>query len=74
MAQGQPEQAVRMSAAAAGIRASVGAPFSPYERATFERNVDAARDALGATAFDTLWAGAQAAPSEQIVEEVLSGL
>jgi tetratricopeptide (TPR) repeat protein len=71
-AQGQPKRAVQLGAAAAALRASIGAPLSPYEQAAFEHNMDAARAALGATAFDTLWASAQVVPYEEIVAEVLT--
>jgi predicted ATPase/class 3 adenylate cyclase/Tfp pilus assembly protein PilF len=72
VAQGRPERAVRSGAAAAGIRASIGAPLSPYERAAFERTLDAARVSLGANTVGTTWTSAQAVPWEQIVDEVLA--
>src|ERR671933_162380 len=52
VAQGRPERAVRMGAAAAGLRASMGTPMSPYDRAVFERTLDAARASLGTGALD----------------------
>jgi hypothetical protein len=38
----------------------------------FERTLDAARALLGAGAADTTWTSAQAAPWDQIVDEVLA--
>jgi hypothetical protein len=70
---GRLERTVRLGAAAAGIRASIGAPLSPYDRAVFERTLDAARASLGAGAFETAWALAQATPWEHIVDEALAG-
>jgi hypothetical protein len=59
-----------MGPAAAGLRASIGAPLSPYERAAFERALDAVRAPLGAGTFDARWTSAQAAPWEQSVDGV----
>jgi tetratricopeptide (TPR) repeat protein len=73
IAQGRPERAVPLGAAAAGLRASIGAPLSPYERAVFERTLHAVHTSLGAGTFETAWTSAQATPWEQIVDEALAG-
>jgi len=71
-AQGQPERAVGLGAVAAGMRITIGARLSPTERAVFGRTLDAARAALGADVFDTLWTSAESTPWEQIVDAVLA--
>lgn len=64
---GRPEQAVRLFAAAAALRESLGAHLSPVERAEYDEVVDGVRASLGAEAFAAAWAAGQAMPLEQAV-------
>jgi tetratricopeptide (TPR) repeat protein len=72
VAQDRPERAVRMGVAAVALRGSMGTPLSPYDRAVFERTLDAMRASLGAGVFDAIWTTAQAAPWEQLADEALT--
>jgi predicted ATPase/serine/threonine protein kinase len=44
---GKPERALRLAGSAGAIRAGLGSVLSPYERATLDRYLDAARCELG---------------------------
>jgi tetratricopeptide (TPR) repeat protein len=72
LGQGRPERAVRLGAAAAGIRVAIGAPPPPYEQVVFERILVAARASLGTRTVDTLWTEAQALSWQQFLDEVLT--
>jgi tetratricopeptide (TPR) repeat protein len=67
VAQQQLERAVRLLAAAAALRAAIGAPLSSGERARYERNVSAARAGLGEAAFAAAWAMGEATPLEHSI-------
>ncbi|HEV2581988.1 MAG TPA: LuxR C-terminal-related transcriptional regulator, partial [Ktedonobacteraceae bacterium] len=54
--QGETTWAVRLLAAAAALRDSLGAPLPPVCRADYERSVAAARAQLGEQAFAVAWA------------------
>jgi hypothetical protein len=70
-AQGKPEEAVRYFGTAAAQRDTIGAPLLPTERTTHDRDVAAARTALGESRFVAAWAAGQAMPLEQAIVEVL---
>src|SRR5205085_7264696 len=55
-AQGETAWAVRLLAAAAALRDSLGTPLPPVYRADYERCVAAARTQLGEQAFAVAWA------------------
>jgi predicted ATPase/DNA-binding CsgD family transcriptional regulator len=55
-AQGETTWAVRLLAAAAALRDSLGAPLPPVSRTNYERCVAAARAHLGEQAFEVAWA------------------
>jgi predicted ATPase/class 3 adenylate cyclase/DNA-binding CsgD family transcriptional regulator len=55
-AQGETTWAVRLLAAAAALRDSLGAPLPPVSRTNYERCVAAARVHLGEQAFEVAWA------------------
>jgi hypothetical protein len=52
--------AARQLGAASALRAAIGAPLPPNERADHERTVAALRAALGDAAFEAAWAERQA--------------
>jgi predicted ATPase len=70
-AQGQPERAAQLLGAAARLRAAIGAPLPPPERADYERTVAAARAHLEPAAFRAAWAEGEALPLEQAVASAL---
>ncbi|MFC5749614.1 BTAD domain-containing putative transcriptional regulator [Actinomadura rugatobispora] len=57
-AAGHPAEAARLLGTAGGLRASIGAPLPPGERADVERIEAAARAALGDRVFDETFEGA----------------
>jgi predicted ATPase/class 3 adenylate cyclase/DNA-binding CsgD family transcriptional regulator len=59
MEQGEPSWAVRLLAAAAALRNSLGAPLPPLCRVDYERSLAAARAQLGEQAFAVAWAEGQ---------------
>ncbi len=63
--QGETSWAVRLLAAAAALRDSLGAPLPPVSRADYERCVAAARAQLGEQAFALAWAEGQSMTWEQ---------
>ena len=67
-AQGAPLEAARLWGTAQALRAAIGAPLPPVDRADYERAVGAARTALGEEAFATAWADGGAMPLEQALE------
>jgi predicted ATPase len=70
-AQGQPERGARLLGAAAALRAGIGTPLPPSERAAQERTVATARAALGEDAFAAAWAKGQTMPLEQAIAYAL---
>ena len=69
IAWGQPEIAARLFGAAAAQREASGLPVEPAFRAAHERDVVAARAALGEDAFAAGWATGAAAPLPAAVAE-----
>jgi tetratricopeptide (TPR) repeat protein len=65
VARGQPERAARRYAAAATLRAEIGAPLPPVDRAAHEQRVAAVRASLGEQAFADAWTEGRAMPLEQ---------
>src|SRR5260370_19047150 len=63
--QGETTWAVRLLAAAAALRDSLGAPLPPVCRADYERFLVAARAKLGEQAFVVAWAEGQSMTWEQ---------
>jgi tetratricopeptide (TPR) repeat protein len=70
-AQGKLEQAVGYLGTAAAQRDAIGAPLLPTERTTHDRDVAAARTALGENRFAAAWAAGQALPLERAIVEAL---
>jgi tetratricopeptide (TPR) repeat protein len=70
--QGQPEQAARLFGAAEALRAALGAPLPPAERAAYEHDVAATRAQLDAAAFAAAWADGRALPLHQAIADALS--
>jgi len=66
-AQGQPELAVQLFAAAAALRDAFGAPRSPADRAEYERQVAATGAQLGHQAFAASWAAGRAMSLDEAV-------
>jgi len=64
-AQGETTWAVRLLAAAAALRDSLGAPLPPVSRADYERSLAAARAQLGEQAFAVAWAEGRGMTWEQ---------
>ncbi len=64
-AQGETTWAVRLLAAAAALRDSLGAPLPAVSRADYERSVAAARAQLGEQAFAVTWAEGRGMTWEQ---------
>ena len=69
--QGRPERAVRLFGAAEALRQSIGSPLPDAERRDYERDVSAARAALGEEAFAAGWAEGRAMPLEDAIEFAL---
>jgi ATP/maltotriose-dependent transcriptional regulator MalT len=63
--QGETTWAVRLLAAAAALRDSLGAPLPPVSRADYERSLAAARAQLGEQASAVAWAEGQSMTWEQ---------
>src|SRR6266545_4271402 len=67
IAAGDAAHAARLCAAAAAWRAAMDAPLQPYRRAPYEATLAAARRALSAVGFATVWAeGAAWRPSQAV--------
>jgi hypothetical protein len=67
----KPGSAVRLWGAAEALRAAIGAPIPPIERASYEQAVAAARTELGESDFAAAWAQGRATPLEQVISTVL---
>ncbi len=72
-AQGQPECAARLCAAAARLRESIGAPRPPGERASYDHTIASVRQALGG-AFAAAWAAGRSLPLERAVAEATADM
>jgi predicted ATPase/transcriptional regulator with XRE-family HTH domain len=68
VSQGDAELAARLLAGASALRARMGTPIRPVDRADVEQVLATARAALGEAAFATVWDEAQT----QLLEQVLS--
>jgi len=71
-AQGRAAQAALLHGAAAGLRAALGAPLPPVERAAHERSATALRETLGEDAFAAAWAVGRALSLEQAIATALA--
>jgi hypothetical protein len=71
-AAGSSARAARLWGASESLREAVGAPRSPSERAAYDRDRAAAREALGETAFDFAFSEGRAMTWEQAAEYGLS--
>jgi DNA-binding CsgD family transcriptional regulator len=63
----QPEQAVRLVAAAAGLRERTGAPVMVADRGYFAQIVQRAREQLSPAAFAAAWEKGRVTPLEDVV-------
>ncbi|MGC4045457.1 MAG: tetratricopeptide repeat protein [Armatimonas sp.] len=70
--EGKPEQAVRLWGATEALREQIRAPVPPSERDDYEKELDQARQILGAVAFDAAWQEGRAMPLKKVVEIALS--
>src|SRR5207244_5120113 len=61
------EQAARLLAAAARLRASIGAPAHPVDRADHDRALERIQTALGAPSFDAAWTAGQAMTPDEVI-------
>jgi hypothetical protein len=68
-AQGQPERAVQLLAAAAALREAIGAPLSPADQAGYDRTIAALQATLEPDAFAAAWALGRTLPLEQVATE-----
>jgi hypothetical protein len=71
-AQGQHKSAAHLFGAAEGLRAAMGAPLPPPDRAAHDRCVAAVRDALGEEVFSAAWAAGRAQALEDTVASALA--
>jgi predicted ATPase len=70
-AQNQPEQAVRLWAAAQTEYTAIGAARSIVDDTDYKRNIDAVRSQLDEGVFAAAWADGQAMPLERVIAEIL---
>ncbi|HZO31709.1 MAG TPA: tetratricopeptide repeat protein [Chloroflexota bacterium] len=70
----QPDQRVRLLAAADGLREALGLHLDPVNRVEANREVRAARTMLDQTAFAAAWAEGRAMSPEQAIELALAPL
>jgi predicted ATPase/DNA-binding XRE family transcriptional regulator len=61
------EQKVRLLAAAASLRATIGAPIAPLEQAGYERDIAGARATLGDECFALVWAAGEQTSLDEII-------
>ena len=64
---GRAEHAARLFGAASARREAVGAPVAPADRARYERDLEAARLALGPERFAAAWEEGRAWPLERLI-------
>jgi predicted ATPase/class 3 adenylate cyclase len=69
--QGDSRQAARLWGAAAELRAQLGAPLLPVDKAWYEALLARVRVMLGEAAFAAAWDEGQAMPLEQVIAEAL---
>jgi tetratricopeptide (TPR) repeat protein len=69
--QDQPERALRVASASAGLRHIAGYQARPHEQAELERSLATARRAVGQAAAAAAWAAGQAMSLEQAVDDAL---
>ena len=61
------ERAARLLAAAARLRASIGAPVHPVDRAEHDRALQRIQAALGMQSFDAAWTAGQAMTPDEVI-------
>jgi hypothetical protein len=71
MTRGQHDRAVRLWGAAQGFRTLISIARPPYETDGYERQISAARAALGETGFATAWAHGHAMNVDQAIAYAL---
>ena len=71
-AAGTARSAVRFLAAAATLRAAIGAGRLPAVQAAFDRTLAHLRELLPESAFGAIWLAAEATPLDRIVAEALT--
>jgi predicted ATPase/class 3 adenylate cyclase len=69
--QGKAERALRLLAAAAGLRDELSSSLHPLERPTIDRTIEALRLMLDEATFGQIWEDGQAVPLEQVIQEAL---
>lgn len=67
-----PERAARLFAAAAAVRAVVGAPLPPSDRPDYDRQLNAIRNGLGQEGFAAAWEQGWAMTLEQAIQNALA--
>lgn len=71
-AQGHPQCAVTLLAAAQGLRETLGVRRAPCESTEYERELPNLRSELGEQAFGLTWAAGQQMPLEEAIEYALT--
>jgi predicted ATPase len=71
-AEGRPRQAVRLRGAASALRARLHDPIRPSQRAEYDQALATLRDALGAEAFDAVWAEGAALSFDEAIAAALA--
>jgi predicted ATPase/transcriptional regulator with XRE-family HTH domain/Tfp pilus assembly protein PilF len=69
---GEPARAVHLLAATAALRATLGMPMPPVERAGYEHVLAVARAAISAAAFDAAWTTGQVSSLEDAITYALT--
>jgi predicted ATPase len=69
---GRSADAVGLLAAAVGVRERLGIPRSQRGEAKWQKSIQAAREALGETAFDAAWAASNAWALDDAIEYALA--
>jgi hypothetical protein len=72
--QGQADLIVRLLGAASALRAQMGTPVRPAERASHDQALAVARSILGGDNFAALWEGAAAVPIDQLLAGIAATL
>jgi hypothetical protein len=70
-ARDDPDRAARLWGAAEALRERLGAPLPPNDRAEYERDVAAVRQALGAERFAIAWVAGRSLTEEQAIAYAL---
>ena len=68
---GDLPRTVRLLSATGALFERMGASMPHFEAAVFERNVAAARSALGEEAFREAWSSGQSLPLDRAIEDAL---